>query len=364
MAARVSTTKALQIGFIGLLVTCFAQVTFWIVDQVRYTDSVREAMVRSYEREVVMAEALIDTGAAPAQIDERWPHLMVRDGRVAIAPEELARLDEARARRLNQYGWEGSFFLVVLVGGIAVIGAALRQRSELHKREQNFIAAVSHEFKSPLASLRLSAETLARRDPDAETARRLSGRMVGDVERLEAMVTNILDAARMERGERRFEKTDVPLAACAQRAAARVSCQASLRRVVVESDVPEDAFVRADGTALEAVVENLLRNAVKSSAANGGGTVLLGATRDGDAWRIEVRDDGLGFDPAEGPKLFEKFYRPGDELVRRTEGTGLGLYIVRQFVVMHGGRVEAESEGPGRGATFRVWWPAAREAAA
>ena len=98
--------------------------------------------------------------------------------------------------------------------------------------------------------------------------------------------------------------------------------------------------------------------------ANGGGTVHLSAARDGAHWRIEVADDGLGFESAEAARLFDKFYRPGDEMRRRTAGTGLGLYIVKKFVEEHGGRVRAASDGPGRGATFRVWWPATEEQAA
>lgn len=364
MALRVGTTKALQIGFIGLLVTCFAQVSFWIVDQVRYTAAVRQELISSFQREADMAQHMLDEGADTALIASRWPHISVADGRAAVSPSEVQRIDNARSRRLNQYGWEGSFFLAVLVGGIGVIAAALRQRQALHRREENFVAAVSHEFKSPLASLRLSAETLARRKPDEATAERLSGRMVGDVERLESMVTNILDAARLDDRRHHFETGVVELARSSARILTRVGCHASLRGVHFESQVPETALVRADRTALDAVIENLLRNALKSVAANGGGTVRLSAEREGSYWRIAVEDDGLGFEPTEAARLFDKFYRPGDEMRRRTEGTGLGLYIVKKFVEQHGGRVRAESRGPGTGATFSVFWPAAEEQAA
>lgn len=361
MALRVGTTKALQIGFIGLLVTCFAQVSFWILDQVKYTDAVRIELIGSYEREAEMAQHLLSEGVAPERITTQWPHITVSEGRATVSPTEIERISEARRRRLNQYGWEGSFFLVVLVGGIAVIGAALRQRQDLHRREENFVAAVSHEFKSPLASLRLSAETLARRKPDEATTERLSGRMVGDVERLESMVTNILDAARLDERGQHFEPGVVELARSSARVLARVSCHASLRGVQFNNNVPDTALVRADQTALDAVVENLLRNALKSVAANGGGAVMLDAEREGRDWRIDVIDDGLGFEPGQAARLFDKFYRPGDEMRRRTEGTGLGLYIVKRFVEEHGGRVRATSAGPGQGATFHVWWPAAEE---
>jgi len=363
MTRKASKTRALQIGFIGLLVTCFAQVAFWVVDQVRYSATVRDQLTASYEREANMVQHLLDAGMQPAALSAHWQHIMVSDGRAFVSPAELERLDSMRTHRLRQYGSEGTFFLLVLLGGIGIISAALRQRQDLLRRQENFVSAVSHEFKSPLASLRLSAETLALRHPDPETTERLSGRMVGDVQRLESMVTNILDAARMDERNRQFQPGSVELARSTAHVLSRVTCQAGLRGVNVDSSVPEAALVRADRTALDAVLENLLRNAVKSVAANGGGSVHLTAVREGAAWRIDVTDDGLGFEPGEEKRLFEKFYRPGDEIRRRTPGTGLGLYIVQQFVQQHDGRVSATSPGAGCGATFRVWWPAAEEIA-
>ena len=361
MFRKAASNKALQFGFIGLLITCFAQAAYWVVDHANYTDAVREELIDSYEREVGLAQQLLDNGAVAATLCEKWPHIEI-DGRVArISTVELDRLTNARLKRLRRYGWEGSFFLLVLLGGIGVITAALRQREHLLRRQENFVSAVSHEFKSPLASLRLSAETLARRQPDAEATERLSTRMIDDVYRLEAMVTNILDAARMDERRSQLNIGTVELGRSVAHVTARASCQAVLRSVQVSSSVPAEALVRADGTALDAVLENLVRNAIKSVAANGGGTVHTTATLDGGDWRIEVTDDGLGFERNEAPHLFEKFYRAGDEIRRRTQGSGLGLYIVEQFVKQHGGRVQAHSPGPGQGATFQVWWRAAKE---
>jgi signal transduction histidine kinase len=112
--------------------------------------------------------------------------------------------------------------------------------------------------------------------------------------------------------------------------------------------------------AVRTVLRNLVDNAIKAVAAKGGGVVRVEGRRAAGAVELEVRDDGVGFPPEEADRLFEKFYRLGDELRRTSPGSGLGLYIVRRFVQLTGGRVSARSAGPGEGAAFTVRWPAAR----
>jgi signal transduction histidine kinase len=118
--------------------------------------------------------------------------------------------------------------------------------------------------------------------------------------------------------------------------------------------------VQADPIALRTVLSNLVDNAIKATIANGGGTVTLRAEESGQFVKLVVRDSGVGFAANETNRLFEKFYRPGDELRRKTRGSGLGLYIVRRFVELEHGRVSAHSDGPGQGAVFTVLWPAPR----
>ena len=113
---------------------------------------------------------------------------------------------------------------------------------------------------------------------------------------------------------------------------------------------------------LGTVLRNLIGNAIESAQA-AGTRVEVVARRLDSTVELEVLDDGVGFDPADGRRLFEKFYRPGSELRRDKKGSGLGLYLVRSFVTLEGGEVEASSEGPGRGAVFRVTWPIRRQAA-
>ena len=130
----------------------------------------------------------------------------------------------------------------------------------------------------------------------------------------------------------------------------------------ISQQVPEGLEIAADPAAASTVLRNLIENALRASATAGGAGAheirLTGRAHSGYV-ELEVADDGVGFEPAEAEKLFEKFYRPGDELRRTSKGTGLGLYVVRRFVELERGWVTAASPGPGRGATFTAAWPAA-----
>jgi two-component system, OmpR family, sensor histidine kinase SenX3 len=366
MTPRPGHLRALQIGFLVLLGTCFAQATYWIVDQVLYTAEVRDRLEDHHAADAGAARWMLNEGAPAPEVRRLFPHLVLTDGPDGVRVEQdyVAALDRERYRRLNRYGWEGAFFLLVLLGSMAVIARVLRQSGELVRRQQNFLAAVSHEFKSPLASLRLSAETLELRELDSTATRRVAGRMVAEVDRLEVMVTDILDAARLGEGRVVPDPLRLDLGEEVARVVGNLACRARPARVELSAEIPPGLEVWADPAALRAVLSNLLRNAVHSVAASGGGSVRVQAQRESSMIRIEVHDDGTGFEPDEARKLFDKFYRPGDELRRRTPGTGLGLYIVENFVRLAGGRVEATSPGPGQGACFRVHWPIPPEAPA
>ncbi len=119
-------------------------------------------------------------------------------------------------------------------------------------------------------------------------------------------------------------------------------------------------MIAADPAAARTVLRNLMENALRASTAGGGREIrLIGRRARGDGRARRSPTTASASTPAEAERLFEKFYRPGDELRRTSKGTGLGLYVVRRFVELQGGRVTASSPGPGRGATFTVAWPAA-----
>lgn len=356
------TGRALTIAFVVLLVTCLAQAAWWIVDQARTTNATRERAHELYEQDAAAASAWLTLGATPDEVVAHFPHLVVDGGVASVDPAARAVLDEARRRHLNRYGWEGTFFIGVLLATIALIGRTLREHGELLQRQQNFLAAVSHELKSPLASLKLSAETLLLRDPGPEDRERIADRMVQAADRLENLVTDLLDTAKLEEGRLQHAPASIDLGEAIRAVVEPAACTARVRGVEITSAIPDHSYVHADPAALSTVLRNLVSNAVKSAAANGGGAVRVGVEREGARVRVDVVDDGMGFPPDEAARLFEKFYRPGDELRRRTSGAGLGLFLARRLAELDGGRIEAASGGPGQGATFRASWDAAEAA--
>jgi signal transduction histidine kinase len=375
---RARGIRRLQWAFAALLVVCVAELAWWMFDSWAYTRAAGRRLEAQWEHERAAAAAMLEAGIPPARVRHLLPDLEPGpDG--ALRPSQAARdaLESERKHRLRRWAWEGAFFLAVLLGAIGVLGHALRREAELRRRQQNFLASVGHEFKSPIASLMLDAGTLSLRDPPAETRRRLLGRMGDTLARLEGMVANLLETARLEEGHFVQDPRALRLAPALRAVAASVQSHAAGRVAAIEQDVPEELVVRADDAAVGTVMRNLLENAIKAQEAlatrvphtHGAAALAVAppapirvvARAEGKMVRVEVIDAGEGFEPSQGDRLFEKFYRPGHELRRGGRGSGLGLYIVRQLVERGGGRVGARSDGPGRGATFTVRWPREEE---
>jgi signal transduction histidine kinase len=358
MPLRRDPSRALQFGFLALLVLSVLTVGWWIADHVPYFGEVQRRFESLYTANAEAVNAVYD-GASPEELQPLLPHLVIDPAarHARVHPQALARLEDETSRRINRFLWEGGFFLVVLLGGMTVLTRSIRHDRELRRRQQNFLAAVSHEFKSPLASVRLAAETLVLRskEPDSQ---RLGRRILEDGERLLRMVDNLLDTARLEEGRARLAPKETSLSDAARAGAEDVSERASAQHIDIMIDVPEDLRVSVDPNALDTMLRNLLDNSIKSCAAGNGRSIQIRARRGAEGVTLEVEDDGLGFPPEDAAMIFEKFHRLGNELRRTTAGTGLGLYIVKRLVDLSGARISASSPGPGRGAKVTIVWPA------
>ncbi|MFN8574167.1 MAG: HAMP domain-containing sensor histidine kinase [Gemmatimonadaceae bacterium] len=356
-------TRPMQAGFLILLTVCGAQLAYWMLDEVRYTSLVEARGRAAYEAELASAQALLKAGVHWSDVSAAYPDVTMSADSVTpvIDAKVLERIGEERFHRLNRYAWEGAFFLAVLLASMAVVYRAVREEADLHRKQEDFLAAVSHELKSPLASLRLSVDTLAMRDPPAARRAELVERLQADLGRLQRMIANVLDTSRLSSGELRGARERQVLADEVDAVVDEMREQALEGASRLHTDVPADLVIVADPDGLRTVLRNLAHNAIK--ATSGGGEVRMRAERRDGHVRLQVIDDGTGFPPHEADRLFEKFYRVESDNRARTDGTGLGLFLVKRCVELDGGTLAAESAGPGKGACFTVTWPAAPELA-
>jgi signal transduction histidine kinase len=258
---------------------------------------------------------------------------------------------------------EGTTFLCILVAGTALILRSVRREMELMRQQANFLSAVTHELKSPLASIRLFIETLELRDPPPEKRTRFLANMRADVDRLDGLVSNILAVARLDSGRFVVHVDRGDVGRDVANVVTAFGKDPSQRRLNLELTLPDQSVqARYDLGVLKTVLRNLLDNAAKYGGADK--PVRVAVARKGDCATIEVSDQGIGLAAEEREKIFQKFYRVGEEMVRQTEGSGLGLYLARELIRQLGGGITAESPGVGKGTTFQVTLPLSNEESA
>ena len=250
---------------------------------------------------------------------------------------------------------EGILLLVIVLAGVYVIFLYWRHQSALYEQQRSYISQVTHELKTPLASIQLHLETIRLRKPSQDKLERFLDTMLADTERLNHQINNILMAARLER---RIQGTQHPV----------IDLSALVRRFMEQKrdklpeggsivlDIEDGVQVAADAEKLETALRNLFENAVLYSPASP--EIRVSLRREGKNCLVTFADRGMGIEKRELRKIFRMFHRvrrPGENI----RGTGLGLYIVSSVVREHHGRIRAESEGAGKGCTFIITLPLA-----
>jgi signal transduction histidine kinase len=355
--SRSDTPRLLHLTIMGLLLFSVVQVVWWFYDQRAYADSRANEAKTLYGYDTLAAQRMAQLGAPTAEIVAIFPHVQIKGAEVTLAPEALAGIERARRNHITQYAWESGFFLLVQACAIAVIWSGLRGEAEIRRKQDSFLAMVSHQFKTPLASLQLSLETMLLRQLSPERFQQLSRRMLDDLTRMENMVSKILDSARLDRGRLQLNREKLFLAEAVRHVIGSLDDAARRDNIGFQVDIPADLTVFADPMAVDGVLRNLVENAMAAMGPTTGGTLAIAGQKANGGIELSVKDTGIGFEPEAAPKLFEKFFRLDATGGRDAAGTGLGLYIVQRFMQLEHGSVRAESEGPGKGATFTVTWP-------
>jgi signal transduction histidine kinase len=246
----------------------------------------------------------------------------------------------------------GTLFFVLVLAGMVWLSAWLIMEMRLNQRQRAFLDAVTHEMKTPLASLRLYVDTLTRHDPEPERRRHFLSLMQNDLARIDRTVDQVLAAARAEEPSRKVRRGRVRLAEILRECIREVQSRHALPDASMQLECPTDPAVRGDAGELGVVFRNLLDNAVKYSDAPV--EVRVRVAEVGDRVDVDISDRGIGIPVRELRKIFQRFYRVGRDVQRTAAGLGLGLFIVRNLVRRQGGRVVAKSEGSGAGSRFVV----------
>ena len=316
--------------FGSILTLSFALVVWWTVFQ------------------VVVSGELVAAGARLGAGD-------VDGAARALGAESAAALPELAHRRRAMFASEGAFFALVLLGLGWLYIASMRRESRLRATQDRFLAAATHELKTPLATITLLLESLRSDRLPTEKRARYLGTGLLEAERLGRGLDNVLTAAGLRTTHRATRPQPGDLAADLAEAVESVRGRALAAEVDLVVEAPPTLPCLRDGTAIQLVLRNLLDNAIKYSTA--GGKVDVRLLGEADHARIELRDTGRGMDQSELEHAFEAFWRGTDTA---TGGTGLGLHLVRQLVDAHGGRVHAASDGRDRGSVFTVCLPLSR----
>lgn len=257
--------------------------------------------------------------------------------------------------REQLFPYSMGLLIVVTVLGSGFMYRAVSHESRLARLRSDFVAAVSHEFRSPLASILALTERLDRVG-DPERRREYHAIIGQDVRRLSNLVTRLLDFALIEEGQKTYSFERIDLADITSDAVATSRATVRPDRIQLAARPSHPLWVRADRTALTHAIQNLVDNAAKYSPPDAPIRVACGST--GGRHVVDVEDTGIGILPSERAKIFEKFYRGRQAAPLNAEGVGIGLSLVRHVMDRHGGSVTVDSE-PGRGSRFSLRLPVA-----
>lgn len=253
----------------------------------------------------------------------------------------------------------GVLLVFFVIAGVVLNTTFLVREIRRNAQHDSFINAVTHELKTPVASIRLYLETLQTRPVDEAKRQEFYRTMLDDSDRLLGTIEQILRTGRIGQPNRKLNVSSIDFGRIVE------DCMARARRLY---DVPSEALtykpgppvtIRGDSDEVRAAIANLIDNAVKYSGKDGRVTVETGSV-DGGYVIVRVTDNGPGIPKTELKQVFRRFYRIPGPIATKVKGTGLGLFIVRSVAKRHGGKVWAESAGPGHGSTFVLQLPITR----
>ena len=260
-------------------------------------------------------------------------------------PSYESRYNEIQAesqRKTAQYIGEGSTFLLLILVGALFVYREVRRQIKLQLQQQNFMMAVTHELKTPIAVTKLNLETLLKHRLDEQKQQRMIQAALQETGRLDTLANNILIASQLEGGDYVRTKEELDLSTLVQRIVQDLRHRYPDRKWL--DVIQPECNLLGDPLLLQMLVSNLAENAIKYSPREGSITITL--KRDRGHIQLVVKDEGAGIPDEEKKKIFDKFYRTGQEKTRSTQGTGLGLYLCRKIAQDHKAAIKVTDNSP------------------
>jgi two-component system, OmpR family, sensor histidine kinase CiaH len=263
--------------------------------------------------------------------------------------EEYSKIDTDSGRNTKKYIAEGITFLILILIGAFFVYRSVRRQFRMQQQQQNFMMAITHELKTPISVAKLNLETLQKYNLGAEKQQKLIRMTLQETSRLDTLINNILVSSQLEGGGYISSKEELDFSSlfrdCIREAKSRYP-----ERVFIENVEPE-IEISGDPLLLQLMISNLVENAIKYSSKEKAVTCSLG--RSGKDVILNIIDEGIGIEDTEKTKIFQKFYRTGNEATRKTQGTGLGLYLCRKIAEDHNADISVTNNVPS-GSNFAI----------
>ncbi len=244
---------------------------------------------------------------------------------------------------------EGSVFILLLLLGLLRVRKVFLSEMQLASQQRNFLLSITHELKSPLSTVKLSLQTLAKRKLEPEQTDKLIDNSLVDLERLEELVDNILFAAKIERNETGFNNEEINVSEVVTQTAERFAN--NKKKIKIDTQISDGIYMNVDVLGFTSVITNLVENAVKYSEPET--SIIVSLSESESEILLSVADEGVGINDEDKARIFDKFYRAGNENTRKAKGTGLGLYIVKRFVEIYKGNISV-FDNKVKGTIFRI----------
>ena len=264
-------------------------------------------------------------------------------------PARLAHIEAAAQNKTIQYIGEGSTFLALILLSAIFVYRAVRRQFRLQQQQQHFMMAVTHELKTPIAVAKLNLETLKRFRLDEEKRQKIIQSALEETERLNTLANNILVSSQLEGGGYTLTREEMDLSSITNQLAGEFQQRYPERKWQLA--IQPDLGVNADPLLIQLLVNNLVENAIKYSPKES--EITIGLKKENKFLLLYVKDLGPGIREGEKKKIFEKFYRVGNETTRTAKGTGLGLYLCRKIAEDHHAHLAVADNQP-RGSIFTV----------